>query len=100
MPSGRLEIRTAASMATLTLSVCSSVSPSTADSGMPSRSEPSTIVSGDASVGVPWMGFRFAVAEPGDDQVADREHRRARRRARNTTLRRPPAVSIASSTSS
>ena len=57
-------MRMAANMATLTLSVCSSVRPSTADSGMPSRSAPSTIVRGEASAGVAVDRLPVPVPEP------------------------------------
>jgi hypothetical protein len=57
MPSGRLDSSTPASRDTLT-PPWRTVRPSTNDSGMPSRTEPSTMASGDPSLWVPVASLR------------------------------------------
>ena len=58
--SGRFERKTATSMATLTLPPSSSVRPITTDSGIPSRTIPSTIARAVPSSCSPPMLFRFS----------------------------------------
>ena len=58
--SGTFEMKTAASMATLTAPPLSSVSPITADSGIPSSTMPRTIASGEPSACSPPELFRAA----------------------------------------
>ena len=57
MPSGRLDSATAASRDTLT-PPWRTVRPSTNDSGMPSRTEPSTMARGDPSAWAPVASLR------------------------------------------
>ena len=75
--SGRFERNTAASTATLTPAPSSSPSPITADSGMPSRTIPSTIASAEPAPAVPPHLLAPLAAHPVDERVADEEGQRA-----------------------
>ena len=75
--SGRFERNTAASTATLTPAPSSSPSPITADSGMPSRTIPSTIARAEPAPAVAAHLLAVLAAHPVDEHVADEEHQGA-----------------------
>ena len=98
IPSGRLLRSTPTSKATLT-PPCSTVSPRTKDSGMPSRIEPNTIASAEPDACDPSESLRSPPPPSVEPPVADGEGRRAHQRKQAHESRRQLSL-MASSTNS